>query len=85
MHFEDFWNLYDKKVDRRSSESKWTKLTDEERIKSMVHIPNYIKANPDKQYRKNPDTYLNNKSFNDEIIDRNNNQTNQPNSVNLIF
>jgi hypothetical protein len=83
--FEDFWNLYDKKVDRKSSESKWTKLTDEEREKSMNHIPNYIKATQDKQYRKNPDTYLNNKSFNDEIIDRNSNQQNQPNSVNLIF
>lgn len=83
--FEDFWILYDKKVDRKSSESKWIKLTDEERIQAMNHIPNYIKANPDKQYRKNPDTYLQNKSFNDEIIDRNNPQPNKPNSVNLTF
>ena len=28
----------------------------------------YIIAQPDKQYRKNPDTYLNNESFYDEII-----------------
>lgn len=31
-------------------------------------LPNYIAATPDKQYRKNPDTYLNNKSWQDEIL-----------------
>lgn len=66
--FEDFWNLYDKKVDRKNAELKWGKLTDEERLKAIEHIPKYINANPDKQFRKNPDSYITNKSFNDEII-----------------
>jgi len=85
ISFEDFWNLYDKKVDRKSAESKWKNLTDDEREKSMLHIPNYIKATQDKQYRKNPDTYLNNKSFNDEIIDRNKTlQSNPQTTVKII-
>lgn len=34
----------------------------------MQHLEVYIKATPDKQYRKHPMTYLNNKSWNDEVI-----------------
>jgi len=30
-----------------------------------------LNSTPDKQYRKNPETYLNNKSWNDEIIGNN--------------
>ena len=66
--FEDFWNLYDKKVDRKSAEPKWGRLTDEERIKAMKHIPLYLKEYPEKKFRKDPQTYLNNKSFDNEII-----------------
>jgi len=72
--FENFWNLYDKKVGNKDSlKIKWEKLKDEERIKAMEHIPKYIKSKPDKQFRKDPSTYLNNKSFNDEIINPSNN------------
>lgn len=67
--FEKFWNLYDKKIDRPKSESKWNKLTDNERADIMEYIPLYIKSQPDKQYRKNPVTFLNNKSWNNEIIE----------------
>lgn len=67
--FEQFWELYDKKVGEKSKiESKWNKLKDEERELSMKHIPLYKKAQPDKKYRKDPSTYINNKSWNDEII-----------------
>lgn len=69
ISFEDWWILYDKKVGNKSKlEVKWHKLTDEKRIKAISHTKEYIKAQPEKQYRKNPDTYLNNESFNDEII-----------------
>jgi len=34
----------------------------------MKFIPLYIKERPNKQYRKNPETFLRNKSWNDEII-----------------
>ena len=35
----------------------------------MEHIPKYKQAQPDKKFRKNPETFLNNKSWNDEIIE----------------
>jgi len=67
--FEDFWDLYDKKVGSKEViERKWGKLTDTERIKIMDYIPHYRNAQPDKQYRKNPETFLNGKGWNDEII-----------------
>jgi hypothetical protein len=69
--FERFWNLYDKKTSRDKCYKKFKALKPEEMEKLFQHVPKYVEATPEKQYRKNPETYLNNKSFNDEIIDRN--------------
>lgn len=70
--FDDWWNAYQKKVDRSVKlEKKWERLTDEERVKAMQHTAAYVLATPDKKYRKNPETYLNKKSFNNEIIQEN--------------
>ena len=67
--FDDFWNLYDKKVgDKEKIKTKWGKLKDSEREAIMNHLPLYKKSQPNKKYRKDPATYLNNKSWNDEII-----------------
>lgn len=72
VSFDEFWNHYDKKTgDKKKLLPKWNALTDDERITAMKHISEYKKAQPDKSFRKDPQTYLNNKSFNDEIIYRN--------------
>lgn len=69
IDFEWFWNDYDKKVgDKQKLKKKWQKLTDEERQNAMNYLDLYKQAVPDKQFRKNPETFLNNKSWNDEII-----------------
>lgn len=68
--FDAFWNLYDKKIERAKCERKWSRLKPDERTAVMDHLPKYIRAQPEKQYRKNPSTYLNNQSWNDEIISR---------------
>jgi len=65
--FDDFWNLYNKKVGRKKSEAKWKRLSNKDRASIMEHLPNYIRNTPDVQYRKNPETYLNNESWNDEL------------------
>ena len=71
IDFEWFWNDYDKKVgDKQKLKKKWNKLTDEERQNAMNYLDLYKKSVPDKQFRKNPETFLNNKSWNDEIINR---------------
>lgn len=69
IDFEWFWNDYDKKVGAKDKlKKKWNKLTDEERQNAMNYLELYKQAVPDKQFRKNPETFLNNKSWNDEII-----------------
>lgn len=68
--FENFWNDYSKKVgDKDKIEIKFNKLSDQVKILIKDHIPLYILSQPNKQYRKNPEVYINNKSWNDEIID----------------
>lgn len=72
--FNVFWNLYDKKVgDRDKLEKKWASFKPADRVKIMEYIPRYIRAQPDKKYRKNPSTFFNNKSWNDELIYSKNN------------
>lgn len=67
--FEFWWNEYKKKVgDIKKLKKKWASLKDEERQLAFDHTRLYVAATPDKTYRKNPETYINNKSWNDEII-----------------
>ena len=69
LDFQNFWNLYDKKVgDKEKIKSKFISLKPDEKKKIFEHLPNYIMSTPDKKFRKDPATYLNNKSWNDEII-----------------
>lgn len=66
--FNQFWDLYDKKVGREMCENKWAKISQSDREKIMLHVPEYVESTPNKQYRKNPHSYLNQKSWNDEIV-----------------
>ena len=68
--FEEFWDLYDYKKSRDKAEKAWKTLNKEEKALALQHAPVYAQSTPDKQFRKHPTTYLNNKSFNDEIIER---------------
>jgi hypothetical protein len=69
MVFEDFWNLYDKKVGEKTKiENKWKALKESERELIIEYIPKYKLSQPNKKYRKDPDTFLNNKSWLDELV-----------------
>ncbi len=69
VSFDVFWNLYDyKKGNKDKLTTKWCNLKDDEREKIIASLPAYIKSTPDKKFRKYPETYLNNKSWNDEVI-----------------
>lgn len=69
--FDDFWDDYAKKVGEKSKlRKKWAKIPKSEKLIIKRYIPMYIEAQPDKQFRKNPETFLNNKSWQDEIIKR---------------
>lgn len=67
--YEVFWDNYEKKVGEKDKvKKKWESLTDKQREQIMEYIPLYIKSQPNKKYRKDPLTFLNNKSWLDEII-----------------
>ena len=70
--FELFWKMYDKKVGKPKCEKKYEALSEEVRAEIFEHVLKYIEAQPEKQYRKNPETYLNQKSWEDEIIESKN-------------
>ena len=68
--FEDFWLLYDKKVSKPICIKKWNKISKEDKELIFKNLPAYIKSTPDKKYRKNPETWLNQECWNDELIEK---------------
>lgn len=69
VSFSEFWDLYDKKVGEKDKlEKKWLCLTDAERLEAMDYIPKYKLSQPDKKFRKNPEAFLNQKAWNNELI-----------------
>ena len=66
--FEIFWMYYDKKTSRNKCLAKWNKIKPELYQTIYNHVKEYVKSTPDKKYRKNPETYLNNECWNDEIV-----------------
>jgi len=75
--FDTFWNLYKKKVDRKKSLAKWMKLDIETMEKIISIVPKYVEKHNEEKFRKNPVTFLNNESWNDEITE-NNETSNSP-------
>lgn len=67
--FDKIWDLYGKKRgDKRKLRAKWEKLPRKTREAIFKHVPAYVQSTPDVQYRKDFQTYLNNHSWEDEII-----------------
>lgn len=66
--FSVFWTLYPKKVERKKTELKWTKLTDTQRAAIMADLPNRCQSDQWKRgYIPNPMTYLNGERWLDEF------------------
>lgn len=66
--FRLFWEQYDKKVDKPTSFNIWKRLSKKDRAAVLEYVPLYVKATPDKKYRKNPVTFLRHKAWLDELI-----------------
>ena len=65
--FGDFWSVYDKKVDVKKCKYRYSKLSPADQQKIKNTISDYVTANAEKQFRKNPLTYLNGECWKDEI------------------
>lgn len=69
IEFEVWWSAYGKKVGSTTSlKIKWNKLAVKTQHLIMAHTAEYVKSTPNKVYRKNPQTYLNQQAWLDEII-----------------
>lgn len=77
LTFKHFWNIYDKKTSRAKAEKKYDKIKEADRQIIKDTLPGYIESTPDKKFRKDVCTYLNNESWNDEIIATSDNAQNE--------
>jgi hypothetical protein len=69
ISFDIFWDLYDKKVgDKDKLKKKWDSLQDSDRKSIIDYLPKYKTIQPDKKFRKDPQTFFNNSSWNDELV-----------------
>lgn len=67
--FERAWNLYEKKVGCKAKlEKKWNSMSLKDRKAAIEYIPLYVISQPNKQYRKNFQTFLNQRGWEDELI-----------------
>jgi hypothetical protein len=65
--FEKVWEMYGKKGNKKTCANKWANLKNHCREAALAHIPLYVAATPEKQFRKNFETYLNQEVWNDEL------------------
>ncbi len=72
--FDDWYNAYNKKRGRKKAEAKWNKLSNADKIACMQATPAYVVSTPDVTYRKDPLTYLNGECWNDDIIQKQDNE-----------
>lgn len=67
--FDNAWNLYEKKVGCKDKlRKKWNSLPLRDRKAATEYIPSYVLSTPDRQYRKNFQTFLNQRGWEDEIV-----------------
>ena len=66
--FDEWWNLYDKKVGRQAALKVWRNMSNIERTDCVLAAEKYVASTPEKRFRKDPATYLKGKCWKDEII-----------------
>jgi flagellar hook protein FlgE len=65
--FEEFWQAYGKKEDTKKCKLRWKALSPAQRRAALAAVPAYVASKPDRQYRKNPLTWLNGECWQDEL------------------
>ena len=70
VSFNDFWDRYDHKVDKQKAQKKWNRLSKSDQSAIMEHLDKYIPNTFKDKYptRRNPTTYLNNRTWENEVI-----------------
>ncbi len=74
LSFDRFWGIYDKKVGKTKAISQFAKLKLSDLTEMFKVLSLYIESRPDKQYRPDPERFLRNRVWEDEIIKPNTKQ-----------
>ncbi len=60
--------MYDKPTYKQNCHTKWRKLNEHDKELIFHRLPAYVAATPERQFRKNPLTYINRKIWLDDFI-----------------
>jgi hypothetical protein len=71
LSFESVWAMYERKGNKKTSKRKWDGLPKKSKVLAAAHIPRYVAATPEIQYRKNFEAYINQEAWNDQIVTKN--------------
>lgn len=66
--FEEFWNLYNKKVGKQKAKDQWSKINESEYDTIIERVKKYLVLRPDAVYRKDPERFLKHKVYDDDIL-----------------
>jgi hypothetical protein len=69
LTFDEFWNMYGKKVDSKKCKDKFETIKESDRKKILATLELYVKSKPEVKFRKDPIRYLTGEIWNDEIIE----------------
>ena len=71
--FDEFWDVYGKKVDRKRAEQKWKVALKKKGVTpdrlinaAATYVARQVQAGKHPEFTKNPDTWLNGENWNDE-------------------
>lgn len=70
--FEDLWLLYERKGCKAKAKKEFEKLSKEDVATMRSHIPAYLQARPERQYRLDFERYIKNKAFTSVVYSKQN-------------
>ena len=71
LTFDEFWNMYGKKVDSKKCKDKFETIKESDRKKILDTLELYVKSKPEVKFRKDPIRYLTGEIWKDDIIQNN--------------
>jgi hypothetical protein len=78
--FEDLWLMYERKGSKANAKKEFAKLTMQEMTMMRSHIPAYLQARPERQYRQDFERYIKHKTFNSVVYSKANEMLFDPES-----
>ncbi len=70
--FNQFWNAFDKKRSKVTAEKAWIKISPNAGLAGAIILAadTYAASTPDKHFRKDPTTWLNQRCWEDEVVEK---------------